>query len=38
MGAVGGQTSLESSDYKGSTDRYDFEVLGGASNVSVKSR
>ncbi|MCP3141814.1 MarR family winged helix-turn-helix transcriptional regulator [Pyxidicoccus xibeiensis] len=38
LGAVGGQTSLETPGYKLAADRYDFEVMGGASNLSVKSR
>jgi hypothetical protein len=38
LGSVGGLVSLESPDYKSATDRYDIEVLGGASNLSVVSR
>jgi DNA-binding MarR family transcriptional regulator len=38
LGAVGGVINLESPDYKSAADRYDIEVLGGASNVSVTSR
>jgi DNA-binding MarR family transcriptional regulator len=38
LGAVGGQTSLESPEFKSAADRYDFEVLGGASNLNVKTR
>ncbi|WP_224250022.1 MarR family winged helix-turn-helix transcriptional regulator [Hyalangium gracile] len=38
LGAAGGQTSLETSDYRSVADRYDFEVMGGASNLSIKSR
>lgn len=35
LGAVGGETRLESSDYEGASDRYDIEVLGGANNLTI---
>ncbi|WP_224372838.1 MarR family winged helix-turn-helix transcriptional regulator [Hyalangium versicolor] len=38
LGAVGGQMSLETPDFKSAVDRYDFELTGGASNLSIKSR
>ncbi len=38
LGAVGGLLNLESPDYKSASDRYDIEVTGGASNLSVVPR
>jgi hypothetical protein len=38
FGAVGGEVSLQSSDYKGASDRYDFVITGGASNVAIDTR
>jgi hypothetical protein len=35
LGAVGGETNLESSGHAGSTDRYEITITGGASDVSV---
>lgn len=35
LGAVGGDTTLESGDYAGATDRYEITVTGGANDVSV---
>ena len=35
LGAVGGETILESGSYTGATDRYEITVSGGADNVSV---
>ena len=35
LGAVGGETILESGSYTGDTDRYEITVSGGADNVSV---
>lgn len=35
LGAVGGQTTLESSGYAGATDRYEITITGGANNISV---
>lgn len=38
LGAIGGLLNLESPDYKSAVDRYDIEVIGGASNLSVIPR
>lgn len=38
LGAVGGPLNLESPEYKNEADRYDFELTGGASNLSVVNR
>lgn len=38
LGAVGGLLNLESPEYKNAADRYDFELTGGASNLSVVNR
>jgi len=35
LGAVGGETTLESGRYAGATDRYEITITGGANNVSV---
>ena len=35
LGAVGGETTLESGSYAGATERYEITVTGGANNVSV---
>jgi hypothetical protein len=34
---VGGETRLQSRDYDGADDRYDIEVLGGASNFTIEA-
>ena len=38
FGAIGGETRLQTNDYDGATDRYDVEVTGGASKLSVDTR
>jgi hypothetical protein len=38
FGAVGGEVSLDSPDYEGALDRYDFVITGGASNVAIDTR
>lgn len=35
LGAVGGETRLESSGYAGATDRYEITITSGASDVAV---
>lgn len=35
LGAVGGETTLESGSFAGATDRYEITVTGGANDVSV---
>ena len=35
FGAVGGETHLQTPDYEGAADRYDIEVSGGASKLTV---
>jgi hypothetical protein len=35
LGAIGGPVRLETSGYPGSTDRYDLEIGGGASTVTI---
>jgi hypothetical protein len=35
LGAVGGETTLESGSYAGATDRYEITITGGANDVSV---
>jgi hypothetical protein len=36
LGAVGGQTSLETPGYKHAQDRYEFDVSGGASHLTIE--
>jgi hypothetical protein len=36
LGAVGGETRLESANYSSSEDRYEISVLGGANELSVE--
>jgi DNA-binding MarR family transcriptional regulator len=36
-GAVGGETSLQSPDYDGAADRYDIEVSGGVSGLTIEA-
>jgi hypothetical protein len=38
FGAIGGETRLQTSDYEGAADRYDIEVSGGASKLTVDTR
>jgi hypothetical protein len=38
FGAIGGETRLQTNDYGGATDRYDVEVTGGASKLSLDTR
>jgi DNA-binding MarR family transcriptional regulator len=38
LDAVGGPLSLETPDYKSARDRYEIDVLGGASNLTVEAR
>jgi hypothetical protein len=38
FGAVGGEVSLQSLDYEGASDRYDFVITDGASNVAIDTR
>jgi len=38
FGAVGGEVSLQSPDYEGASDRYDFVITGGASNLAIDTR
>jgi hypothetical protein len=38
FGAIGGETRLQTNDYGGATDRYDVEVTGGASKLSIDTR
>ena len=38
FGAIGGETRLQTNDYDGATDRYDVEVTGGASKLSIDAR
>ena len=38
LGAIGGETRLESPDYAGATDRYEIIITGGANNVAVGTR
>ena len=38
FGAIGGETRLQTNDYDGAADRYDVEVTGGASKLSVGTR
>jgi hypothetical protein len=35
FGAIGGETRLQTPDYEGAADRYDIEVSGGASKLTV---
>jgi hypothetical protein len=36
-GAVGGETSLQSPDYEHAADRYDIEVSGGVSGLTIEA-
>jgi hypothetical protein len=38
FGAIGGETRLQTPDYEGAADRYDIEVSGGASKLTVGAR
>jgi hypothetical protein len=38
LGAIGGETRLESRNYAGATDRYEITITGGANNVAVGTR
>jgi hypothetical protein len=38
FGAIGGKSSLHTPDYEGATDRYDIEVSGGASKLTIDTR
>jgi hypothetical protein len=38
FGAIGGETRLQTIDYDGAADRYDLEVTGGASKLSIGTR
>jgi hypothetical protein len=38
LGAIGGETRLESPGYAGATDRYEIFITGGANNVAVGTR
>jgi hypothetical protein len=38
FGAFGGEMRLQTNDYDGATDRYDVEVTGGASKLSIDTR
>jgi len=38
MGAVGGQVRWQSLDFAGATDRYEIEIAGGASDLTVATR
>lgn len=38
FGAIGGETRLQRPDYDGATDRYNVEVTGGASRLTVDAR
>jgi hypothetical protein len=38
FGAIGGETRLQTPDYESSADRYDIEVSGGASKLTVDTR
>jgi hypothetical protein len=38
FGAIGGETRLQTPGYDGAADRYDVEVAGGASKLSVGTR
>lgn len=38
FGAIGGETRLQTIDYDGAADRYDLEVTGGASKISIDTR
>jgi hypothetical protein len=38
FGAIGGETRLQTPGYDGAADRYDMEVAGGASKLSVGTR
>lgn len=37
FGAVGGKLRMESTDYAGSSDHYDLEILGGVSHLEIAS-
>lgn len=38
LGAIGGESRLESPGYAGATDRYEIIITGGANNVAVGTR
>jgi hypothetical protein len=38
FGAIGGETRLQTPDYQSAADRYDIEVSGGASKLTVDAR
>ncbi len=38
FGAIGGETRLQTIDCDGAADRYDLEVTGGASKISIDTR
>ena len=38
FGAIGGETRLQTDDYENAADRYDVEVTGGASKLTVDTR
>jgi hypothetical protein len=38
FGAIGGETRLQTPDYGDAADRYDIEVSGGASKLTVDAR
>jgi hypothetical protein len=38
FGAIGRETRLQTIDYDGAADRYDLEVTGGASKLSIDTR
>ena len=38
FGAVGGEVSLQSTDYETASDRYDITITGGASSVTIDAR
>jgi hypothetical protein len=38
FGAIGGETHLHTPDYGSAADRYDIEVSGGASQLTVGAR
>src|SRR5829696_1926874 len=38
LGAIGGDVNLQSPDYDDDANRYDFEVTGGANNLTIDAR
>jgi hypothetical protein len=38
LGAIGGDVNLQSADYDDAANRYDFEVTGGANNLTIDAR